>query len=515
MKILNLKKHKFWLIALGITILLILSRVLFLGSRVMHHDEGMLAFFAEKIINERYYEYTPQIHGPVLFYISSIFLKIFGSNDFGARFSCAFIGILLGVIPFLFRKDIGKKNALFLSFFVLISPSLTYYSRFLVHTAITIFFTYLSVIYLYLFLKRFKSLDLFLFAIFLSIAFGVSETNYIFVAVLTSFLIPLAIFKWNQLVKKFGSLKKFLRKNPYDLLSAITMFALVWVLIYSVGLTDAKSLATSLPNPFSENTALGFWLAQHDKRLGNQPWYFYILLMLLYEPMIVISYFAGIFDLIRTRIRDSFYFFLFWWATLTMVGFSWAGEKFPWLFLPTLIAFTVFSAYYFSRNFQKMHILVKLLWVLLFLFTIFSNIRLNFFNSADSRELNVYVQTPASFAETKLEIGDACEGEQGTDCVLIKPSITWPLAWDFRKYGRLDNLDANQIPAKTKFIFSDSELMLDRKIWQKSKIKLREWWVPQQCLEINCIPKQIKYFLDRKNYNDKGYLEVDLYRRTQ
>lgn len=72
--------NKGWIVAgFVILVLAFLSRLVMLGAHPLHHDEGMLSYFAWKLATEGSYTYTPQIHAPVLFYVQAILFKIFGA----------------------------------------------------------------------------------------------------------------------------------------------------------------------------------------------------------------------------------------------------------------------------------------------------------------------------------------------------------------------------------------------------------------------------------------------------
>jgi predicted membrane-bound mannosyltransferase len=114
--------------------------------------------------------------------------------------------------------------------------------------------------------------------------------------------------------------------------------------------------------------SLGYWMGQHDVRRGDQPWFYYFLLIPLYEPVAVFfsvvgtAFFSwrGIRWLIRRRDGElgrgeepprtlgafntdrpvpfsSFSSFLPLFVIVWLIGtvgiYSWAGEKMPWLMM--------------------------------------------------------------------------------------------------------------------------------------------------------------------------------------
>ncbi len=80
---------------------------------------------------------------------------------------------------------------------------------------------------------------------------------------------------------------------------------------------------------------------------GGQPWYYYLLLIPLYEQLAVVFGIAGlIYSLFRpTRFR----LFLVWWFVASLGLYSWAGEKMPWLTIQILLPLMLLAAIALER----------------------------------------------------------------------------------------------------------------------------------------------------------------------
>ena len=70
------------------------------------------------------------MHGPFQFFLNSLVFHIFGDSNYTARLLPAIFGILLTILPILFRKDLGNHLTLLFSFTLTISPTFLYFSRF-------------------------------------------------------------------------------------------------------------------------------------------------------------------------------------------------------------------------------------------------------------------------------------------------------------------------------------------------------------------------------------------------
>ncbi len=74
---------------------------------------------------------------------------------------------------------------------------------------------------------------------------------------------------------------------------------------------------------------LYYWLEQQNVARGGQPWYYYLMVIPLYEQIGVVFAVVGI---IRSFMRPSaFRLFLVYWFLGNFFIYSWAGEKMPWL----------------------------------------------------------------------------------------------------------------------------------------------------------------------------------------
>ncbi len=503
----------FWILSIVILVLLIASRFLYIGYRPAHHDEGMLAYFAHQLATQGSYIYTPQIHGPVLFYLTALVFKLTLFKG-ALRVSMAVCGVALALVAWLYMRKESKKTALIIPALILVSPMLTYYSRFLVHTGIVIVFSLGFVFALRAYLKNFRPLNLFLSAFFLALGFGTSETTYIFCAILVAFIPIYFLLNRASFADKWQNIKKFTKQNIYDLLSAILIFLITWLLIYSVGLTNLESLKISWPNPFNSYYGLGFWLAQHPVKLGGQPWFYYIMLTAVYELPVLLAFFFMIPRVIKNR--RPFELFLLWWTLGTYIGFSWAGEKFPWLFMPALISITTASGYYLGSYWGEIKKAFKVILVIMLIWAAFVNIRLNFIWPDNTVELPVYVQTPRTFEDLENKMKSDCTGRE-KDCILIDPKITWPLSWDFVDSGRLEEFSEQSNLENTYYAIISPESNQDafKDGWKKDVVQLRDWWVPEKCSKIECTGKYINYYFTRKIWNPKGGFDIYLYSKIR
>ncbi len=176
--------------------------------------------------------------------------------------------------------------------------------------------------------------------------------------------------------------------NKKRWLISATIFHVVFAIFFTSVFTNIAGLGTGMIY------SLGYWLEQQGVRRGSQPQYYYLMIILptyAFLPIIgsVTAMFAGVtcyWKARRERIieqeklqlleaelaeqdaekeptarivreaatedgklkRLSFVLLLAWWAILSLVGYSLAGEKMPWLGTHMTLPLILMSAWYFG-----------------------------------------------------------------------------------------------------------------------------------------------------------------------
>ncbi len=92
-------------------------------------------------------------------------------------------------------------------------------------------------------------------------------------------------------------------------------------------------LFTNIRNGIGDGIWQGlyYWVQQQQVARGGQPWYYYLLLIPLYEQIGVVF---GLVGVIRCLLRPTrFRLFLVYWCVGNLFIYSWASEKMPWLMI--------------------------------------------------------------------------------------------------------------------------------------------------------------------------------------
>ena len=114
-----------------------------------------------------------------------------------------------------------------------------------------------------------------------------------------------------------------------------TIFYIIWILLYTTFLTNLTGVGSGVWQ------SLGYWLMQQGEQRGSQPWYYYFVVAPIYETLpLIISLAAVIYYIVK---GDRFSRFLVYWLVLTLIIYSWAGEKMPWLLVNITLPMVIIS----------------------------------------------------------------------------------------------------------------------------------------------------------------------------
>ena len=120
-------------------------------------------------------------------------------------------------------------------------------------------------------------------------------------------------------------------------LIAAGIFYLIWALSFTTFFTNFGGIESGMWR------GLGYWIAQQDVARGNQPWYYYFVITPLYEFLpLALGLAAAIYYWVKRR-TDAFTLFLIYWCVMTLLLFTIASEKMPWLLVNITLPLIVLS----------------------------------------------------------------------------------------------------------------------------------------------------------------------------
>ena len=390
-------------------VLALTTRFWDLGARAISHDESWHANWSWKLYAGQGYRHDPASHGPFLFEANALIHLLFGVNSYTARIVPALFGVILVALPCLFRKWLGRTGALVTSVLFLISPSLLFYSRYIRNDVYIVVWTLLLIFAVFRYLEERKSFHLYLLVVILSLSFCTKENTFITGFILGSFLVLLFFVQWlgdrQRAIKSFPAFELvllmatlvlplltafpvefLLGADPLDYSQAgivrsgvtfLTLLAIsaivgVWwdwkrwlisaglfygifIVLYTTFFTNGQGFATGVVG------SLGYWLAQHGVQRGSQPWFYYFVLMPMYEFVPLLFSFVGLgYYAVRRKRGEAketpsapVIPFLIYWLITSLVIYSWAGEKMPWLIVHLVLPMMVVAGHFVGQVLER------------------------------------------------------------------------------------------------------------------------------------------------------------------
>lgn len=249
---------------------------------------------------------------------------------------------------------------------------------------------------------------------------------------------------------------------------------------------------TNIPGGIGDGIWQGlyYWLQQQNVARGGQPWYYYLLLIPLYEQIGVVFGLAGVvYSLVKpTRFR----LFLVYWCLGNVFIYSWAAEKMPWLMIHMTMPLMLLAAIALEPSVMVCYRFVKerlftspaepvlsfypqpdvstpgtnaqqsvpararsrvgvgraalcafrvAFAVFLLVITVHNMYEVSYVHAADGpHEMMVYVQTTPDVNTVMAQIDTLDQKEFGGNHqmrIAVTDDATWPFAWYLRDYPNL------------------------------------------------------------------------------
>jgi uncharacterized protein (TIGR03663 family) len=448
-------------------------RLIDLGDRPFHHDESQDAYFSWTFLEDGDYEYNPLLHGPLRFYLTAGMYALLGDSDFTARLAPALMGTLMVPLPYLLRAQIGRAGAFAAAVLLAFGPSYLYFSRFAREDI------YFAAISLALLVVTFRFLDQprryhpALIGALLALLFSIKETTFITGFVAFTYFVGVLLFRRELLLRP---------------IRAVGLDAWGWALAAFVGVYTIL-FTTFLTHPDGVKgiyDGLDYWLGQHDVGRGGESWSFYLVVLFGVEwPVLVLGAVGAVATVRRPTLLGVF---LIWGFVLSLIIYSWAGEKFAWLVLHPLLPLLLLAGFGVQavwearlRSYGRLGILTCIVGLL---YAGYASWSVNARYRADPRELLVSTQSSEEVARVADEVVAAAERSDRPLTITVDSSegATFPWAWYFR------DLDAGYVELAAASDAPDTDVLIltqaasDRLAPQLPgddgrQFPFRVWWV--------------------------------------
>jgi uncharacterized protein (TIGR03663 family) len=464
----------------ALTVGALVLRVVDLGARPLHHDESIHSWFAWQLVKGDGYHYDPVYHGPVQFYLIALADLIVGVGDTVVRFPAALVGALIVCIPFFLRRQLGRTGALTASAALVLSPSYLYYSRFGREDIYAACVTAGLIVVVVRFLERPARWQPITFLCLLAVSFATKETTYITLFLIGLFFVALVVA---QAVKANHDVLRSLASFGVNLwMWGVSLFLVLYTLLFSTFLTNPSGLEEGLVG------GIRYWLSQQPVGRGGNPWFFYLVLIAGYEWPLILLGAIGIG--VSLRRPSASRIFLVWMFCASLVVYSWASERMPWLVLHPLLPL-VFLAGIGAQTLWRARRrasgrLALGLAAALGAASIYFAVEAAYVHPADPRELLVQVQTSNDVLRIRDQIlrleSRALAGGRATAIEIDSSGGTaWPWSWYLRDVtvGYHDMSSGVVLPAQIVIVSGpDRRAMAPRlRGLVGTRFRLRVWWV--------------------------------------
>jgi uncharacterized protein (TIGR03663 family) len=498
------------LIAYAVLVVIALGlRLLDLGDRPFHHDESQDAYFSWTFLENGDYEYNPLLHGPLRFYMTAGLFAVFGDSDFTARLAPALMGTLMVPLPYLLRAQLGRVGAFAVAVLLAFGPSYLYFSRFAREDIYFAALTFALVVVAFRFLDQPRRHQPALIGALLAASFAVKETTFITGFVAFTFLVLVLASPW--------------RRQVIDPVRAVGLEVWGWALAAFLGVYTLL-FTTLLTNPDGVRglyTGLDYWLGQHEVRRGGEAWNFYLVVLFGVEwPALALGAVGAVAALLRPTLLRLF---LIWGFLLSLIVYSWAGEKFAWLvlhpLLPLLLLAGIGVQAIWSARRRWYGIAGAVVVVAGFAYAGYASYLVNAVHRADPRELLVSTQSSEEVKRVADEIvAEARERRELSITIDSSEGATFPWAWYFRDlpagYVELGAGSTAEAPDSDVLILTAAahdRLGPQLSGYEAREFPFRVWWVRDY--EAMSIAAWRRWFTDREPWSPTGGMPEWLYRR--
>ena len=421
-----------WLAVFALLVLALVVRVLFLGDRPPHHDEGVNGWWVERIRELGYYPYSPKnFHGPAYFYLLAAARETFGFGLHELRITCAVIGAMLCAAPLLLRRRLGEATSLVAIGVLATSPTLVYYARYAIHETLFAALGILVTLAVLRWVASGRAGWLYLAGAALAGMIATKETTILFAGVLGLWLLIETIVESSR-ARVFVVLgHPFRRRAILHAVGVLSLMAAIHVVMFTGLFRDPNGVADALAR--SARAYLG-WTQKGTAASGHEKaWWYYLALGARYELVLYVLAAIGFVHGVRNRELRC----------LGCVGFGLAvlhsaiPYKMPWL--PSLwLALLAIPA---ARAVVVIARQVRVRWetaaAIAMVPALALAVRASFVKPADASERLAYAHTSPDYNEWfgLIEAAGEARGPANVH-VAFAHEVVWPLPWSLEHYTR-------------------------------------------------------------------------------
>jgi uncharacterized protein (TIGR03663 family) len=413
-------------------------RLLLLGMKPPHFDEGINGWFVDQLIKTGYYRYDPtNYHGPLHFYVLFIFQTLFGRNIWALRLPAVVVSISCVWLTLKFEPFFGRAVTWLAALAMAVSPGFVFYGRYSIHEVWLVLFSMLFIFGL-LGLWKFGTFN-YLWCAGMGLT-GMILTKETYLIHVGSAVIAVGVCYISNWLSPLPDARRAKQSWEYtDLAAVIATGAILIVFFYSGTFFHWSGLKGLYQ-------AYGAWFATGREGHGHEkPWFYWLKLILHYEiPVLVGLAFCAICQFFKNiSLR-----YVAIYGVGTLIAYSIVKYKTPWCIIsiiwPFLFLFAA-AVLFVPLRYRRVAYLAS---AALLIASLASSIWLNYFRCTTDTEPYVYVQTYNDiFKLTRpvLELAKRNPTYYQMTGHLVRTS-SYPLPWILGDFPRVGYYEHDNLP---------------------------------------------------------------------
>ncbi len=463
-----------------------LLRILFLGIKPPHFDEGINGWFVDAhIVKQGFYRYDPtNYHGPLHFYVLFLFKCLFGRNIWALRMPVVIVSTICIWLALKFEPFVSRNVARLAALAMAVSPAFVFYGRYSIHEAWLLMFSMLFVFGLFG-LWRVGTVN-YLWCVGMGVA-GMILTKETYIIHIGCALIAIPVLQLSAKLNPLPDAKWVKQKWDYVDLAVITFVGVALIVFFYSGTffhwNGVKDIFMAY-KPWFETGSEGHG---HDK-----PWHYWLKLIARYEWPVLLGLIACVFC---QQLKNFSLRYLAIYGVGTLAVYSYVHYKTPWCIISIVWPFLfLFGAVPFLVPNKR---LANLALSALLVASFIASIRLNYFRCTTDTEPYVYVQTYNDvwkLTEPLLTLAKRNPINYHLVGHLVRQS-SYPLPWMLGDFPNVGYYEHENLPAK---VDADFLLVQEDKI-DKVEAKLTESYFTAP-LRIRAYQDTSKLYLNAKRF---------------
>ena len=358
-------------------------RLLLLGIKPPHFDEGINGWFVDQMTKNGFYKYDPtNYHGPLHFYILFIAQTLFGRNLWALRLPVVIGSVACVWLATKLEPLVGRNVSRLAALAMAVSPGFVFYGRYSIHEVWLLLFSMLFIMGL-LGLWKIGSSN-YLWCVGMGF-FGMILTKETYIIHLgcaaAAVLVTWASYRITPAAAA-GPAKQTWTYRDLAVIVAIGFAAIIF--FYSGTFMNWKGVA-GLYQTFSAWFATG-----HNGNGHEKPWYYWLRLIGQYEPAVAVGLLACV---LCQAFKDINLRYLAIYGVGTLAAYSIVRYKTPWCIISVVWPLLFLFGAGIVWLEQKVRLLGRATAAAALLVSLGLCVRLNFYRCTTDTEPYVYVQT--------------------------------------------------------------------------------------------------------------------------